>query len=159
MMEKTMHNGTPTFTTYNFFTGLFLAVLLGSSACTVKLISSYDEATDKAVTNLQRKVETFLVDLGSEQGSPKCAYDNHKAFYGDVKVDVSAIRVRAAAIRQNELTVEQLRLLDDSLNKLERLHKIGCPSTDQLNALRTAFNSSFTAILRLELAKKRGALK
>lgn len=154
-----MQHEMPTFTPCNFLTGLFLAVLLGLSGCTVKLVSSYDEATDRAVTRLQRKVETFLVDLGSEAGSPKCAYDNHKAFYRDAKVDVSAIRVRAAAISQNELTVEQLRLLDDSLNKLEKLHKIGCPSTDQLNALRTAFNSSFTAILKLELAKKRGASK
>lgn len=54
MLERT-----PTFTACNFFIGLFLAVLLGLSACTVKLISSYDEATDKAVTKLQRKVETF----------------------------------------------------------------------------------------------------
>lgn len=68
----------PTFTACNFFIGLFLAVLLGLSACTVKLISSYDEATDKAVTKLQRKVETFLIDLGSEAGSPKCGYNNHK---------------------------------------------------------------------------------
>ena len=154
-----MPHGMPTFTPYNFVTGLFLVLLLGLSACTVKLVSSYDEATDRAVTQLQRQVETFLVDLGAKQGSQKCAYDNHKAFYREVKVDVSALRVRAAAIAQNELTVEQLRLLDDSLNKLEQLHKIGCPSTEQLNALRTAFNSSFTAILKLELAKKRGASK
>lgn len=76
-----------------------------------------------------------------------------------MKIDVSAIHVRAAAISQNELTVEQLRLLEDSLNKLEQLHKIGCPSTEQMNALKTAFNSSFTAILKLQLAKKRGASK
>jgi hypothetical protein len=154
-----MQERMPTFATYNFFTGLFLAVLLGVSACTVKLVSSYDEATDKAVTDLQRKVETFLVDLGSQARSPKCGYNNHKAFYRDVKIDLSAIEVRAAALSQNDLTVEQLRLLEDSLNKLEQLHKIGCPSTEQLNALRTAFNSSFTAILKLELAKKRGATK
>lgn len=153
-----MQERTPTFATCNFFTGL-LVVALGVSACTVKLVSSYDEATDRAVTELQRKVETFLVDLGSQAGSLKCSYDNHKAFYRDVKIDLSAIRVRAAALSQNELTVEQLRLLEDSLNKLEQLHKIGCPSTEQLNALRTAFNSSFTAILKLELTKKRGATK
>ena len=66
-----MQHGMPTFTPCNFLTGLFLPVLLGLSGCTVKLVSSYDEATDRAVTRLQRKVETFLVDLGSEQGSPQ----------------------------------------------------------------------------------------
>ena len=151
-----MHNRTPTLSPRHFPIGLFLIVSLGVSACTLKLVSSYDEVTDKAVTDLQRKVETFLVSLGTEQGQPACAYSNHQTFYREARVDVSAIRVRAAAIPQNELTVEQLRLLDDSLDKLEQLHQIGCPSTEQLKALRTAFNASFTAILKLELAKKRG---
>lgn len=151
-----MHNRTPTLSPWHFRIGLFLIVSLSVSACTLKLVSSYDEVTDKAVTDLQRKVETFLVTLGAEQGRPACAYSNYQTFYREAEVDVSAIRVRAAAIPQNELTVEQLRLLDDSLDKLKRLHQIACPSAEQLKALQTAFNASFTAILKLELAKKRG---
>lgn len=139
--------------THTFLTVFLLIFLAG---CTVKLISSYDETTDRDVTALQRKVEEFLVTLDSQQGPPTCAYQNHKDFYLQAKVDLSAIAVRVAAIPKNEITIEQVRLLADSLDKLEQLHKIACLSAQQIQALRTAFNASFTAILKLELAKKRG---
>lgn len=131
-------------------------LLLAAFGCQVKLISSYDEKTDKAVTKLHEKVETFFVTLESQEGLPECKYDNHKAFYRETKVSVSAIEVRAMAIPKNEITVKQVKLLSDSLNKLEQLHKLGCLSAEQIKVLRSNFNSSFTAILKLELAKKRG---
>jgi len=149
---------------------LLVFVLLILSGCSVKLISSYDEATDKAVTALQRKVETFLVALESQEGLPECVYDNHKKFYEEAKVDISAIRVRAEAIPKNEITIKQVALLSNSLNLLEQLHqlkkklsneqgKLICISKEEIAPLRTAFNASFTAILKLELAKKRGEKK
>ncbi len=80
-----------------------------------------------------------------------------------MKVDVSAIEVRAAAIPQNGPTVKQIGLLSDSLEALEKLHqtksKLGkgrdCLAEDELKPLRRNFNTSFTAILKLEIAKKR----
>ena len=133
-----------------------LMVLFG---CSIKLISSYDETTDKTVTALQKKVESFFVTVESQEGLPECEYNNHKKFYDEVKVEISAIEVRARAIPNNEITIEQVELLKDSLNKLESLHKISCLSKDQIEILRIAFNSSFTAILKLEFAKKRGESK
>lgn len=145
---------------YSGILSLFLAcTLVISSGCSVKLISSYDETTDKTVTALQKKVESFLVILESQEGLPECLYDNHKKFYEETKVEVSAIEVRARAIPNNEITTKQVELLKDSLNKLEQLHKISCPSKEQIQVLRFAFNSSFTAILKLEFAKKRGELQ
>jgi hypothetical protein len=72
-------------------TTLVAAVLIAAlSACApVKLVSDYDEQTDKAVTALQKKVATFLIGLGDEVGTPACTYENNKAFYADAKVDVS----------------------------------------------------------------------
>ena len=134
----------------------FACTLIISSGCSIKLISSYDETTDKTVTALQKKVESFLVTLESQQELPECKYDNHKKFYDEVKVEISAIEVRARAIPNNKITIDQVVLLKDSLNKLELLHQISCLSKDQIEALRIPFNSSFTAILKLELAKKRG---
>lgn len=133
-----------------------LMVLFG---CSIKLISSYDETTDKTVTALQKKVESFFVTVESQEGLPECEYNNHKKFYDEVKVEISAIEVRARAIPNNEITIEQVELLKDSLNKLESLHKMSCLSKDQIENLRIAFNSSFTAILKLEFAKKRGESK
>lgn len=139
------------------FIGAFLlAVAIGLPGCAVKLISSYDETTDKAVTTLQKKTETHLVPLESLEGLPGCKYDKHKAFYDEAKVDVSAIEVRTAAVPKNEITTQQAQLLASSLENLEKLHKIACLSKDQIKPLRSNFNSSFTAILKLELAKRRG---
>jgi len=133
-----------------------LALALAVSGCSIKLISSYDETTDKTVTDLQKKTEAHLVALEAVEGLPECIYEKHKKFYDEARVDVSAIAVRAAAIPKNEITTEQTILLSNSLDSLGKLHKIACLSKDQIKPLRTQFNSSFTAILKLELAKRRG---
>ena len=142
------------------------------TACTVQLISPYDEQTDKSVTALQRKVETFFVKLEGLQVSPECRYNNNKTFYEESKVDISAIQVRAVAIPKNDVTSEQIQLLSKSLDALEKIHSgklatkgdaktkgNGCMDPAELAADRQAFNSSFTAILKLEIAKKRGESK
>ncbi len=146
----------PQFGTKKLIISIILYTLLISWSCTVKLISSYDEKTDNAVTELHKKVETFFVTLESQEGLPECKYENHQDFYRDVKVSISAIEVRARAIPKNELTIEQIELLNDSLYKLEQLHKIDCLTAELIKPLRILFNTSFTAILKLELAKKRG---
>lgn len=138
------------------FGAFVLAISLAVTGCSLKLISSYDETTDKTVTALQKKAEAHLVALEAVEGLPECKYEKHKQFYEEAKVDVSAIAVRAAAIPKNEITTEQAALLSGSLNNLEKLHMIACISKDQIKPLRTQFNSSFTAILKLELAKRRG---
>jgi hypothetical protein len=138
------------------FSAVFLALAVVLSGCAVRLISSYDETIDKAVTALQKNTETHLVALEGVEGLPECKYEKHKQFYDQAKVDVSAIAVRAAAIPKNEITTEQAGLLSNSLDSLVKLHKIACLTKDQIAQLRTQFNVSYTAILKLELAKRRG---
>lgn len=135
---------------------LLLVAVLALPGCAVKLISGYDETTDKNVTALQKKTEAHLVALEAVEGLPECKFEKYKPFYEEARVDVSAIAVRAAAIPRNEITTEQTFLLSKSLESLEKLHKTACLSKDQIASLRTQFNSSFTAILKLELAKRRG---
>lgn len=132
-----------------------LACLLILSGCTTKLISNYDEMTDRQVTALQKKTETHLLALEAVENSPDCKYEKHKPFYLEARVDASAIAVRTAAIPLNDITSEQVQLLSNSLETLEKLHKLSCLSKEQLKTLRTQFNTSFTAILKLELAKRR----
>lgn len=135
---------------------LLLSILVAAQGCAIKLISSYDETTDKAVSELQRKTEAHLVSLEAAKGLPACSHEKHRTFYETAKVDVSAIAIRAAAIPNNAITLEQTQLLSGSFNNLEQLHKIACLSPEQIAPLRIQFNSSFTAILKLELAKRRG---
>ncbi|MBI3711559.1 MAG: hypothetical protein HY253_01145 [Burkholderiales bacterium] len=136
---------------------LCLSGLLILSACNIQLISHYDETTDKTVTALQKKMESHLLTLEAKDGLPECVYSFFQSAYQDLKVDASAIAVRAAAIPKNELTAEQTRLLGKSIETLEQLHQIACISKAQIAPLRMQFNASFTAILKLELAKRRGA--
>lgn len=135
---------------------VYLLMFVGLAGCTVKLISDYDETTDRAVSALQRKTESHLVTLENVENLPDCVYDKHKQFYDEAKIDVSAITVRAAAIPKNDITTKETQLLLSSLENLEKLHKISCLSKDQIALLRSHFNTSYTAILKLELAKRRG---
>lgn len=141
-----------------FLVSIYLAVMLVASGCAVKLISGYDEVTYQAVTELQQKTETHLATLESVGNLPECIYENQKQFYGQAKMDINAIAVRAAAIPKNNLITKEIALLSSSLDNLEKLHKIACLSMDQIALVRSHFNTSYTAILKqLELAKRGGA--
>lgn len=134
---------------------IILAVAFATFGCSVKLSSDYDETTDRTVSALQRKTEAHFIALESSEGSPECKYERRKQFYDEAKVEVSAISVRAASIPKNEVTTQESVLLSNSLASLEKLHKIACLTRDQIMPLRIEFNSIFTAILKLELAKRR----
>ena len=49
----------------------FLFLLLFSGCTKIQLIASYDEETDTAITQLQRKFETFFVELEDDVGTQK----------------------------------------------------------------------------------------
>jgi len=119
------------------------------------LISEYDKEIDITVTAFQKKMTRFLISLERNIGKEKSEYSNNTEFYDEIRVDLSAIKVRAAAIPKNEITIKQINLLIENVSNLERLHKLGITPVD-IPPLRTAFNTSCTAILKLELAKKRG---
>lgn len=126
------------------------------TGCTVKLIADYDSKTDEAVTELQRKFETFFVNLESQVGTEEADYENHVQFYKDVKVDVSAIRLRASAIPKNEITLKQVSFLEENIKLLEDTHKEGIAHIDVIKVPRDDFNTALSSILKLELAKRRG---
>ena len=68
-------------------------------------------------------------------------------------MELSALQTRAAAIPQNKLTSDQLALLQDSFDRLETQHKRGLTPL-VVAETRKLFDSQFTSILTLELAKK-----
>jgi hypothetical protein len=102
---------------------------------------------------LQRYFQIFFVTADSLVEQDKCEHINHVSFYKGTKIDISSVKARAKALSKNEKMIEQLSLLSDSLSSLEKRHKLGRFSTEQIENLRSSFNSSFTAILKLELAK------
>jgi hypothetical protein len=135
---------------------LALVSCLAAAGCiTVRLIADYDEQIDKGVTAFQKAMESHLTTLESKIGTPDAEYPNYAQFYREIKVDLSALRVRAAAQANNEITVAQVDLLTTNVRLLEEAHKGGLKEND-IPPIRSAFNVGATAILKLELAKKRG---
>jgi hypothetical protein len=132
-----------------------LMILVMSGCVSVRLVADYDEQVDAAVTQFQRKMEHFLVSLERNIGKDEASYAHNTRFYDDLRVDLSSMRVRAAAIPDNDITTQQLALLSNSVTTLEKLHRLGISAND-IPPIRTALNTSCTAILKLELAKKRG---
>ncbi|UCD56014.1 MAG: hypothetical protein JSV16_09170 [Candidatus Hydrogenedentota bacterium] len=135
---------------------LLAVLLLAGFGCTIRLIAEYDEQTDRSVTALQRKMEAFFVHLGNIAGTPEADYANYKDFYEEVRVDISAIKLRVDAKPLNTQTQEQIDLLERSVNDLEEIHELGIRHAEVVETLRKQFNTAFVAILKLELEKKRG---
>ncbi len=137
-----------------FFFGFLL--ILVTSCSSIRLISEYDEITDKAVTAFQEKVSKTFVKLESEVGTDQVKYENYKQFYQEAKVDLNTLKIRADAIDKNKIVQEQIVELTKMLDNLEKLHKTGFSSIDQIKPLKQPFNSAFTAIIKLQMGLKRG---
>lgn len=136
--------------------GFSMLLALALTGCAgVNLISGYDEATDKGITEFQKSAETFLIGL-ERTGRPAGNLTKPEAaFFQKAAVDLSALQVRAAAIPKNEITVSLIEGLARSMATLEELLQEGI-TKEQIKPVRDALNSSTVAILKLELAKKRG---
>lgn len=142
---------------------LMMAVLVSVmiiSGCTVTLVSKYDEQTDTNVTALQKKLDTYFLKLGGAS-YPDCSFAANKSFYDEVNIQLSSAQVRANAIPKNDITIQQLDALSKAIADLENAQKIrdgksSCLPVEIVKTDRTMFNSIFTAILKFEIAKKRG---
>ena len=132
-------------------------MLLG--AC-VTLVAPYDEKIDDMATTLQREVSVEIETLSGAE-KPDCLYPNHVSFYRDARVDVAALAVRAEAHEMNAQTIRQIEDLRGALDDLEALHKIAtqanrCMRPDEFSDIRRGFDQITGAIIKLEIAKKRG---
>lgn len=166
---------------------LFIGILaVGMAGCTVKFVSDYDEVIDKGTAALHKKVDGFLVKMQSEPDTEKRKYKHYHDFYNEVLVDLNALKVRAGAIYKNQITEDQLSLVEQNIGLLILLHKgtatsaeltkdqineihnnginTGASSPEDDHALKAAlvpvvrnfFNTQFGAIMKFELSKQRG---
>ena len=93
-----------------------------SGCTTVQLVSDYDEKTDKDAATLHKKFETYFASLQTVANDKKM-FKNQQSFYEEVLVDLNSLMVRASAIYKNELTEEQLEIIEENLAYLVLLHK------------------------------------
>jgi len=140
---------------------LVLGCLVFLVGC-VTLVAPYDDKFDQMATDMQRMVSAHVEALDGA-GMPDCLYANHKDFYDAARVDASALAVRAASHDLNSETVAQVDALTDSINTFEQLHVLAsnaptprCLSARELSPIRRGFDQTLGAIIKLEVAKKRG---
>jgi hypothetical protein len=133
---------------------LLLLASLGATSCTsVRLVSDYDEVLDLSVTQMQKDVDTFLIELERDEPS----YDESRDFYDRIHVDLRAAQLRAGLNDKNQLTVDMLDAVADNIAQLEKAHREGFQQTaEEIGSFRNAFATQFKAIIKFELAKKRG---
>jgi len=136
-----------------------LIFLVFQSCTSIRLISDYDEITDKTVTEVQEKVANYFVKLENSVGTEESKYENYKEQFEKIKIDLNTLEVRAKAIDKNRIVITQVEELKNMVDNLEKLHKSfknGYQSTDLVKPNLNAFNTAFTAIIKLQLALKRG---
>jgi hypothetical protein len=136
---------------FQFATVLFLSLYSCSS---VRLIQEYDEITDNKLTAVQEKMARFFVKMERQVGLPESRYEKYIDFYDDVKTDLSVLEVRSRAIPKSEIVQQQLKLVQSQISNLEKLHKLGFNSYEELTPIRNALDNSFAAMIQLQMSLK-----
>jgi hypothetical protein len=134
------------------FISLFLITSI--SSCKLTLVGRYDSIMDNTVTDLQQNVSRFFVKADAEVGTPAFDYNNYKKFYEDIKVQLATLRIRSAAVSEGSIADKEVGLLDENIKNLEKLHKLGIGTIDEVALLRSAFDNQFMAITKLQMALK-----
>lgn len=131
--------------------------LVASGCATVHLAGGYDAYVDQHATTLQKGMDAFLTKMESlPTGDAGRSYAASKEFYMSYGVELRSLEVRVGASPKNEISMQQLRLMEGSLGELRQAHETQNElSNAALDQYRTLFNTSWRAILAWELAKKR----
>lgn len=148
----------------------FLLALLLGGCLRLAPVAHYDETIDQGVTSLQRGMEgqlaqfeegllrLDLLEAGAterQEVEGKLAWEASAPFYRQFRVDLRLLRTRAECRPHNELTAAQLAALEKILDEQEAFHQRGFESAEDIVDLRAAWTRGFTAVLKLELAKRR----
>jgi hypothetical protein len=149
-----------------------LVISLVLSACTsVRLISAYDEPTDKALMALHHSTDEFITKLIANAPSEENAYERHKKFYEDTDVLLRRLEFRVASIPNNRQTIKlvadiRASVLGDGKCTADggSLRDLHChadnaargPSKVALQISQRNVNQTIGAALALELAKRQG---
>lgn len=150
-------------TARRFFLVASACTLVGACA-TVRFVSEYDEVTDRGVTELEKMVDDTLGAIAKET-APACLYASHTQFYAAVRSAVRVLSVRNHLRgEKNALTSQQIDSLQpNAFDPLEQLHQMAsratpprCMDPTLLAQDHQAIDQNLEAILKLELAKKRG---
>lgn len=133
---------------------LFSCPFLFCGCASVQLIAPYDSQIEKTITTLQSDTEAFLIKVARIEKLDPSTYKDYTDFYDKEKLAVSGLEFRAGVISQNKLTLDEVKDLKQTYEKLEKRHKEKGLKEIDATEFSKAFNRIFRAILTLEIAKK-----
>jgi hypothetical protein len=129
------------------------ALLLVALGCASVHMAAYDPEIEKAVVELQPEMDRLLTKYA---GLPTLGNEQFADLLEDYSIRVRSVLVRAKSQPLNDETIEQLQLVLDSVEQLRALREAGPIEPEVCSSLRDLFNQGWTAVLTLELAKRRG---
>jgi hypothetical protein len=132
---------------------VFFAFIM-NGCFSVKLVADYDEAVDKQVTEIFRNISTYMQDLANTPQVSGTDSIARATKYNSIQLDISTMKLRASAKEKNSQQIQQVELLADSWNKIGELQKLH-PTKDMIQSAQSGLEITLTAILKLEIAKKR----
>jgi hypothetical protein len=154
-----------------YWVAILCAILLAGCAG-AKLISDYDEVTDKSLMTIHQKTDDFIETLLTQSGTNKAAFSKHQDFYSDIDQQLRRLEFRVNAIPKNEKTIDLVKKIHLAIlgegkctaegTSLRDLHcmprnKVKGPSATALANCRLNVNRTISAALSLEVAKKQDA--
>ena len=134
-----------------------LSLFCTASCAPVRMMANYDALIDSGATQIQKRIDTFLIAQERTRGTPEAFYANSLSWYESMGVDIELLRDRALLQNKNEDTLEMIDKLQQNLALLKKIHEHypeGIPQSE-IPTLRTGFDVPCQAIIKLELAKKR----
>ena len=128
------------------------------TACPVMLVGSYDQVTDESIQKLQDQVSLVMVRIerNFDGGEPAAnEYVHFRDHYEKMAASMLSLQNRCQAIPKYGIVCDQLSLLDSNLRNLEKYHKTGFRSREELAPIKMAFERQFGAMIALQNALKR----
>ena len=125
---------------------LCCAVLLGG--CSAVFVASYDETTDRLITELSQKTETAVVRADAGQLSA----DDRDKFFSESIGTVRTLKARSALFAKNEDEIAALAQLEQ---RFEALQKHGGPPR---SSLATGLRGTLLDLQQIQIAKKRSSI-
>ena len=133
---------------------LFIGSLFLLSACTVRFISNYNGGMVAQLQQIQQKINTILIMDLSVFGQKKLTRVSVTDTFVSIRVVMTDLISTAKAIPNNESTIEQLQVLQKSIQQLLALRKAGFSSKPEIKLLISTVNDDFTSVYELQNLKR-----
>jgi hypothetical protein len=118
------------------------------SGCAVTFVASYDETTDRLLTDLSQKTETAIIR--ADAGGLSAA--DQEKFFSESLGTVRTLKARAGLFAKNEDEIAALAQLE---KRFEALQQHGGPPR---SSLATGLRGTLLDLQQIQIAKKRSSI-